>query len=466
MGLFGVMAMDYHTNEEAASLLDFAAQHVAVAALQPEKLEKYTKESPVQSSTEKLAEKMFLSNVPEGVTITAFNVKTINDSKGKRAIVNYEAVVDNMLGLDLMNDSHIINSVQVGLSKQLAEATDIYVLVDTSQSMAAGADAETQKKMAADPDMRNCMFACHQALDTSRGYVDTFEVARAKNYPLRLDAIKASVRGLIKSATDLQGDEEGDLRIGVYSFASDFKEIARPSNNLEGVSKAVEGLAISPFNNGTNLQFALAKVQEKIEANARPNRKAYVVLLSDGVSDSGEVVQGAVTPTNPIGHKFQTSANSTYNATSCWDAAPSADQLSNSPAASYALPNGKAKTNRPCIADPSAKGHMGHDMMALMSLDPQWCKPIKDKGYGLATIYTTYAKLPAPSQTNKKDWTRNEWRYPFVADYLAPELTQKMKDCANSSADAYVADDAQSMTIAMRSIFDKWMTNPKARLIN
>jgi hypothetical protein len=463
MSIFGAINYDDYTNNVASIQLTELAQQVAVTALKPEHLLKNGLDPAKNTSVEKAVKALFMQSVPDGVTITALNVRTINDDKGLRAIVDYEALVDNFVGL---HDNHLINTVQVKLGKALAEGTDIYILVDTSQSMAAGADVETQKKMAADPEMRNCMFACHQALETSQTYVDTIDVARKKNYPLRLDLVKASVRNLIKSATDLKGDEDSDLRIGIYSFASDFKEVARPSIDLLSVNKSVDQLAISPFNNGTNLQFALTKLQENIEANARPNRKAYVVLLSDGVSDSGEVVQTSVTPTNPLGHKFQISPNGTYNSASCWDNAPSADQLSNSNAAKYTLPNGKAKANRPCVADPSAKDHMGHEMMALMSLDPQWCKPIKDKGYSLATIYTSYAKLPVPSQSKKNDWTRNEWRYPFVTDYLAPELTQKMQACANSPSDAYVVDDASSMNVAMRSIFDKWMTNSRPQLLN
>ncbi|NDA46539.1 MAG: VWA domain-containing protein [Alphaproteobacteria bacterium] len=466
MGLFGVLAVDFMANEEAEEALQGLAQQVAVSVLHPEQMDQGFMEKVRSGSLEKAAETYFLEQVPEGVTITALNIKKVTDENGTRAVVNYEANVDNILGLDILNESYLVNSVESKLDTDAVTNADFYVLVDTSQSMGAGADPATQQKMAADPDMRNCQFACHQALQASQTYVDTIEVAKAKNYPLRIDAVKATLRSTLKSIQDKKTNEGADVRVGIYSFASEFQEIAGPTGNLDDVKKAIDKISLSKFNNGTNLQYALGKLQEKIDAQANPNRKSYIILMSDGVSNSGEVVKAPVTQTNPTGHKFQISPNGTYQATACWDQSPSADQLNAKTAANYALPTGRAKSSRPCVADPSAKNHMGHDMMALMSIDPQWCKAIKDKGYSLATVYTSYATLPMPSPTKKNDWTRNEWRYPFVADYLAPELAQNMQACASSPKDAYVVEDAQSMKQAMNGIVNKWLGPSKAKLIN
>ncbi len=466
MGLFGILAVDYMTNEDAEEALQGVAQQVAESMLHPDQMDQSFIDNVKSESLEKAAQKLFLQSVPEGITITALNVNKVTDANGTRAVVNYEANVDNILGLDILNDSYLVNTVETKLDGQPSNNMDFYVLVDTSQSMAAGADPSTQQKMAADPDMRNCQFACHQALQASQTYIDTIEVAKAKNYPLRLDTVKTTLRSTLKSIQDKQASEGANVRMGVYSFASDFQEVAKPSANLNDVKKAIDKIAISKFNNGTNLQYALSKLQEKIDSHANPDRKSYIILLTDGVSNSGEVVPAPVTASNPMGHKFQISANGTYQATACWDQSPSADQLNAKTSANYALPTGRAKTSRPCVADPTSKNHMGHDMMALMSIDPQWCKSIKDKGYSLATVYTSYATLPMPSQTKKNDWTRNEWRYPFVSDYLAPELAQNMQACASSPKDAYVVEDAQSMKQAMNGIVNKWLGPSKAKLIN
>jgi hypothetical protein len=372
----------------------------------------------------------------------------------------------------VLGDLTLSGTATAYAGRQTFEYIDLFILVDVSQSMATGADLATQNSMNADSEMSNCDFACHFS-----GAGDTVATAARKGYKLRIDVVKEALTSLISQVKDATGDPRNTLRIGLYTFASNYNEVVPLSSDFDALQKEVNNLSIAKYYSGTYFQGALTSLKSKIQEYNTPGRKKFVMLVTDGVSDSAQAID------NGKGSIYwQVDKNTNYSATKCWSENPSPDNRDSNgvPQGPFAVPTTSPKSARPCVPDPevSLSGidpisnivsspiviHAGQPVMSLMGIDPSWCQGIKDIGVTMTTLYVQFGNLKGYSTTNTRDWFRNEWRYIFLNNYVIPNLPDYMSQCASSSAEACTANDAASVQSAFNTIFGKYLSAANVRL--
>lgn len=180
-------------------------------------------------------------------------------------------------------------------------ALDLYVLVDTSDSMGLAADdvSEVQLKSLTTTAYSagqvtsaasNCSFACHKNQGSA---VTTLSIARANNVHLRIDVAREGIGSLL----DLS--EGTDTRVSLSAFNSDLYSILPLEADLAKVRFYLQGLEVgynktstedanswfdriaSPFADDVKSQVDAALAQAKSKS-AMP--KQVVLLVTDGLN--------------------------------------------------------------------------------------------------------------------------------------------------------------------------------------
>jgi len=456
------LAVNYTQGNKVLTTLQDAADSAALASVAPGIYVNTLTAGAQQNASATAGINAFLAMVPPGVTITGTSLTTNVNPNGMKGVFSYTASLPAGLLSSILGNITLSGTATAYAGNQTAEKVDLFVLVDVSQSMATGADLATQQRMIADPQMSNCDFACHFA-----GAGDTVAVAARKGYKLRIDVVKEALTTFVTQMKDAAADPKNTLRIGLYTFASGYNEVTPLTTNYDQVLNNIQNLSIPQYYNGTYFQGALDSLRNKIQQYNTPGREKFVMLVTDGVSDSAQAVSNGK---GSIVWKVDPATN--YSATTCWAADPSPDNYDKNgvPQGPFAVPTTAPRNARPCVPDPYVPGtkkigpHAGQPEFSLMGIDPSWCNGIKNIGVTMATLYVQFGELPKYSNSNQKDWFRNEWRYIFLNNYVIPNLPTYMSQCASTPADAFTANDASSVQAAFNAIFYKYMSAPNVRL--
>ncbi len=456
------LAVNYTMGSKLQTSLQDAADAAALAAVSPGVYSRKNTPEVQQKLSSEAAIKAFNAMVPPDSQVTSTTLVTKMEPDSLTAVFTFTGKTNMVLQAAGDGKMSLGGTATAYAGQQTSEYIDLFVLIDVSQSMATGADPATQARMNADPQMKYCDFACHVNADPRKGdlnIVDTMAVAISKGYQLRIDIVKRALSDILQKAKDLTADPNVVLRIGLYTFNSDFNEIRPLTSDFNALKSDINNLSISTFRSGTNIKYALDQLNNKISANISKNRKTYAMLVTDAVSDSAMFLPNA----GPLGlfPGFVVSPNGTFSANRCYSETPSPDQ---NPPRGYNVPSTSNVSSGPCIPDPPASGHQGFDTMSLMGIDPAWCQGIKSLGVTMTTLYVEFGKLLDYSRTNKMDFNRNEWRHIYANDYIIPKLPSLMSACASSAADAFVANDSASVNDAVNKIFEKYMFHPIVRL--
>ncbi|NDB69192.1 MAG: VWA domain-containing protein [Methylocystaceae bacterium] len=456
------LAVNYTQGNKVLATLQDAADSAALASVAPGVYVRGQNAGAQQNASSAAATSAFMAMVPPGVSITGTSVSTKVNPNGMKGVFSYTASMPAGLLSSVLGRMNLSGTATAYSGIQTAEKVDLFVLIDVSQSMATGADLATQKRMMADPQMSNCDFACHFA-----GAGDTIAVAARKGYKLRIDVVKEALTTFVTQMKDAAADPKNTLRIGLYTFASGYNEVTPLTTNYDQVLRKIQNLSIPQYYNGTYFQGALDSLRNKIQQYNTPGREKFVMLVTDGVSDSAQAVSNGK---GSIVWKVDPATN--YSGTTCWGEKPSPDNYDKNgvPQGPFAVPTTAPRNARPCVPDPYVPGtkkigsHAGQPEFSLMGIDPSWCNGIKNIGVTMTTLYVQFGELPRYSNGNQKDWFRNEWRYIFLNNYVIPYLPTYMSQCASSPGDAFTANDAASVQAAFATIFDRYMTAPIVRL--
>jgi Flp pilus assembly protein TadG len=456
------VAVNYTQGNKVLTTLQDAADSAALASVAPGVYIRTLSAGAQQNASATAGVNAFLAMVPPGVTITGTSLTTKVNTNGMKGVFSYTASMPAGLLSSILGNITLSGAATAYSGSQTSEKVDLFILIDVSQSMATGADLATQKKMMADPQMSNCDFACHFA-----GAGDTVAVAARKGYKLRIDVVRDALTNFISQVKTAAADPSNTLRVGIYTFASGYNEVTGLTTNYDQVLNDIKNLSIPQYYNGTYFQGALASLRNKIQQYNTPGREKYVMLVTDGVSDSAQAVSNGK---GSIYWKVDPATN--YSATTCWTTSPSPDNYDKNgvPQGPFTVPTTNPRTTRPCVPDPTVPAtkktgaHAGQPEFSLMGIDPSWCNVIKNIGVKMTTLYVQFGNLPGYSTTNQKDWFRNEWRYIFLNNYVIPSLPTSMAQCATSSDYAFTANDAASVQDAFNTIFEKYMSAPNVRL--
>lgn len=406
MMLAAGLAIDYTRIANASSNLRRAADAAALAAVaKPAMLQNASEQAQITHSAT-LAENYFKSNpLAAGVTIEKFQADVGLEQGEWKATLSYKATMPMIFGRLFGRAKTLISDTSTAASSA-ARFIDVYILVDSSASMGIGADANDQTAMHA---ALGCTFACHAA--------GTVTAAHAAGAKLRFDVIKDAINNMIARASSLNANTQ--VRIGLYSFATNFKTEIDITDDLGAVAAAASAMDLSTYNAGTNVFEALRGVHAKIEAAGDGTSAAspltYVLLATDGTGNASD-------NTDP--------------------ASPDAGHWIHSPLFVPANPN--------AIPDP------GMPNMHLTGLDPDWCRPIKDMGANMMTLETEYVISPLEAL---------ETRFDYIRTTLGPSLETNMAACASKPSYNILANSSAEILAAMDTLFKAAVAgNP--RLLN
>lgn len=327
-----------------------------------------------------------------GVTLNSLNVNVTTDGLDVVAEVAYVASVKTtLMGLFSNNTMEISNKVKA--STRLAEKMNFYMLLDNTPSMGVAASvADIATMVNNTPD--KCAFACHAVNDSDNRY----NLAKKLGVKMRIDMVRESTQQLMDTAKQ-EEVFNGQFKVGIYTFGAKAEEIkltsvSNPSSDFaaqKNMASKVDLMSIpyQGYNNDQQTSFdtILDQMEKVVSADTHvgDDTQKVIFLVSDGVGDSQKP----------------------YSCT-------------------------KRLTGSRC-QEP---------------IDTRACAKIKDKGFSIAVLYTTYLPLPTNS------WY-NSWIAPFQT-----QIADKMKECATPGLFAEVKPN-EDLPQAMITLFRNSTKTPR-----
>ena len=397
------LALDYSNALSAKARIQGAADAAALAAV-----------AESSAGVKQAVSMAGDGEVPIGISdaVTFFKAQLENDSdfqldeivakvvkKDGRlySVIDYRATVATTLSRILGQD--LIKVVGQAIVEYQTEVyRDFFLLLDNTPSMGVGATPTDVAKMVANtPD--ECAFACHIVKNGVEDKNSYYNLAKSLGVTTRINVVAQAAAALMDTASESR-KSFNQYRMVVYTFgeqAEDTKllEVLAPTTNLaKAKTKAgqVDLMSIPKqgYDNDQQTDFdrALTQIADKMGAAGTgltaSSPEKIIFFVSDGVGDS-------------------------YKPTGC-----------------------------------TKKLHSGR---CQEPIDVKYCTALKDKGFRIAVLYTTYLPLP----TN--DWYK-KWIEPFQ-----DEIPQRMQACASPDL-FFEVGPSEGISEAMTTLFKKIVNTP------
>lgn len=384
-------AIDYAATLRAKQSLDTMADSAGLAAAEFAAQEYRNGNPGWNAAGVGAGQKAFAAGVVSGrtdVTIGAPTVTVSLTGQVMTATVTYAASVrTNLLRIAAINSMSVTNSVTTSVT--VAKYTDLYIVIDNSQSMgmAASADDESiiQTKLGT-----TCFLGCHlPTWDTVASY-------RAAGATLRIDVIKAAV---VQSLSGLStSTAAGTIRVAVYTFNNTLTQVFPLSASLTGAISAVNAVDLSTDGGGTNITYSLNSLNAVLPIpgsgmNAS-SPKGAVLLFTDAVQDHEQ-----------------------WHAASGW-------------------------TNDPNWVPyyPSVFNQWDYQ-----PIDPGGCAPIKSKGYSMLVLNAQYVITSTD--------LAEQSRYGDIQNIVLPAVPANIQACSTGAGHFYSANSPAQITAAVTNMF-------------
>ena len=329
----------------------------------------------------------------ENVTVAVEKVGNVVQSN-----VSFKATVQTSLAR-ILGKSFMTVSVKATAKYETETYSDFYLLLDNTPSMGVGATPRDVSTLVANTSDK-CAFACHIVNNGVADRNSYYFKAKKLGVTTRIDVVAKATASLMDTATATRKNVN-QYRMAVYTFgekAEDTKllEVAPLSADLATTKKKASAIDLMSipyqgYNNDqmTDFDRAMTQISDKIGAPGNGTSSAtpdkVVFFVSDGVGDS-------------------------YKPSGCT----------------------KKVTGGRC-QEP---------------IDTKLCKALKNKGYRIAVLYTTYLPLP----TN--GWY-NTWISPFQS-----QISTRMEECATPGL-YFEVSPTEGISDAMSALFKRIITSPR-----
>lgn len=325
------------------------------------------------------------------------DAKVVKKNGRLYSVVNYRATVPTTLSRVLGKD--LISVVgQATVEYQTEIYRDFFLLLDNTPSMGVGATPADVSKMVANTSDK-CAFACHIVDKGKEDKNSYYNLAKNLGVTTRINVVAKATSALMDTARDSRKNTN-QYRMAVYTFgqkAEDTKvlEVVKSTTDLSKAktdAAKIELMSIpyQGYDNDQQTDFdrAFTQIADKMgtagSGLTAASPEKILFFVSDGVGDS-------------------------YKPVGC-----------------------TKKTTGGRCQEP---------------IDVKYCKALKDKGYRIAILYTTYLPLP----TN--NWY-NSWIKPFQSD-----IPTQMKACASPDL-FFEVSPTQGISDAMTTLFKKIVNTP------
>lgn len=295
----------------------------------------------------------------------------------------------------------------------LAPYTNIYMMLDTSQSMGIAASDQAAKDLfnivkaaelaGGDPTPVGCVFACHDKHSNNFSDKNYFDLAASAGIPLRIDTLRNAVTDLIATAKTLAaGSKLFQLGIWTMPNLGSTANLVSLSSDYDRIQAAASTLTLAPTTwKGWAQSYqeeALSDMLQSIPASGsgltQTSARGFVFIVTDGLRD---VISPAPGDT-------------------CLELTSHCDR----------------------------------------AMDPAVCDGFKSKGLTVAVVYTTYQPIwkdPNVGAASGEETNYTRYVKPHV-DNLAPNL----RACASGSQWFAEANDDTSIKAAIAGMLEKTFT--------
>lgn len=346
------------------------------------------------------AEKIFAAQIASatGYTLTDHAATVTKVNNQLTAMFTYTATVPTTL-LKVIGKNEFTVTGQATAVFQTETYRDFYLLLDNTPSMGVGATTADINTMVAHTSDK-CAFACHIVNNGVEDENSYYNLAKSLGVTIRIDVVANATAALMDTAVSVRRSDN-QYRMAVYTFgqkAEDTKllEISPLTDNLaDAKSKAslidLMSIPYQGYNKDqqTDFDLAMKNIGDKMGTPGTgltpSDPEKIVFFVSDGVGDS----------------KKPTTCTKMLTGTRCQE-----------------------------------------------PIDTRACQLLKDKGYKIAVLYTTYLPLPTNS------WY-NSWIKPFQS-----EISTRMQSCA-SSGYFFEVSPSQGISDAMNTLFLKIVSTPR-----
>lgn len=203
------------------------------------------------------------------------------------AVVTYTASYrPHFLGAMGINRIPISSSATATVS--VVPYIEVTMMVDTSGSMAIGADSAAQDKL---QSLTGCAFACHDG-NKFGGYPDVYAYALAQGITLRYQAINSGLNKLIGEFDTLDPDQK---YIGgeIWSFDTNSKKLQQMTTNRSRLRAAMPAAPATSteYDGATHFNEAIGDVVRSIGKGGDGSNPGHpiklLIIATDGAQDPG-----------------------------------------------------------------------------------------------------------------------------------------------------------------------------------
>lgn len=345
------------------------------------------------------AVKFFKAQLENDLDFTIDEISTSVVKKNGRlySVVDYKVTVPTSLS-KVLGQNLIQVAGQAIVEYQTEIYRDFYLLLDNTPSMGVGA-TPTDVKTMVDNTSDKCAFACHIVNKGKEDKNSYYNLAKKLGVTTRINVVAQATAALMDTAKESRKNAN-QYHMAVYTFgekAEDTKllEVVKSTTDLSKAKKEAANVELMSipyqgYDNDQQTDFdrALTQIGDKMgtagSGLTASSPEKILFFVSDGVGDS-------------------------YKPTNC----------------TKKLTGGRCQE----------------------PIDIKACTALKDKGYKIAVLYTTYLPLP----TN--GWY-NSWIKPFQT-----EIPEKMKACASPDL-FFEVSPSEGISEAMTTLFKKIVNTP------
>ncbi len=227
----------------------------------------------------------------KNVTSNAFSLTATVSGNSVSTTSSYRATFRPFL-MQVIGIREVPFSRTVSVRAASKKYIEVTLVVDTSGSMAIGADESAQQSLR---NTIGCAFACHDGVAIKVGpkkYADAYAYAKAQGITLRYDAINQGILALM-SEFDALDPDESYIKASIWSFDSKFTENQSMTTSRTQLRKR---LPTAPSTSGVKdggtmfnegIASVIAAVGKGGDGSSASNPVKLVIIASDGAQDPG-----------------------------------------------------------------------------------------------------------------------------------------------------------------------------------
>jgi Flp pilus assembly protein TadG len=282
-------AVDFASVSRARTRMQAAADAAALAAAQ-------TYRGGAIARADESGEAFFHANIDPRVIEPVAKVRTGRIAGTVTATVNYSGS-QPVTFMKIFGTSAVRVSGTAVASVAQAEYTDIYVIIDNSESMSIAANRAGQNKLkqkTVEAGNAECYFGCHAPSEDELDHSPktNYEIAHAAGVDLRIDVVKEATKEMLQRAESVHAAPY--TRFTIFTTNTTYENRHALSADYRALQASVNDILPSGTDSMFDVMFDNALVSLRSGDGSAPEKsKKYLFIMTDGVVDKPEAYSEA-----------------------------------------------------------------------------------------------------------------------------------------------------------------------------